>query len=67
MVPIDLLPFIDGFAPTSWLAALLAVGYFCLIALMAIVAAFARGERRENAYRVLKVLTRRKPDPPGSS
>lgn len=66
MVPIDLLPLIDGFAPTSLLAVSLAVAYFCLVALVASVATFAHAERSKNAYRVLKLLTRRKPDPPGS-
>lgn len=65
-MPIDLLPLIDGFAPTSLLAASLALAYFCLVALVASVATFAHGERSKNAYRVLKVLTHRKPDPPGT-
>lgn len=64
---IDLLPLVAGLGPTSLLAAILASAYFCLIAIMALVAAFAHGERSDSAFRVLKVLTRRKPDPPGSS
>lgn len=43
----------------------LAIGYFVLIAITSMVATFSRGERSENAYRVLKLLTKRKLDPPG--
>jgi len=52
----------DEFAPTTMLASVVATVYVLLIALVTIVATFGRGERSKNAYRVLKVLTRRKQD-----
>lgn len=52
----------DGFAPTTLLASFFATVYVLLITLVAVVATFGRGQRGKNAYRVLKVLTRRKRD-----
>lgn len=52
----------DGLAPTTLLASIVATVYVLLVTVVAIVATFGRGQRSKNAYRVLKVLTRRKPD-----
>lgn len=57
---------IAALAQSAYLTAVLAVAYFVLLAFLAMVAIFSRGERSIKAYRVLKLLALRKSDPPGS-
>lgn len=62
MVFDELLPVLDNVRLDVIFVVVLMMGvaHFCLIALVATVATFGRGQRSDNAYRVLKILTRRK-------
>ncbi len=51
----------------AFIGSLTLVGSFFLRAFLAVVATFGHDERANNAYRVLRLLTRRKPGPHDSS
>lgn len=51
--------------PAAYIAASLTFAYVTLMSLIACVATFARGRLSKKAYRVLKILTRWRPGPPG--
>lgn len=62
MVLDELIPVLDNVPLDAIFVVVLMMGvaHFCLVALVATVATFGRGQRSDNAYRVLKILTRRK-------
>lgn len=72
---VDLHPLADAFGDAlaqpahvmAFLGAAVLLGSFFLRAFLAMVAIFGRDKRAENAYRVLRLLTRHKSDPPGSN
>ncbi|UIN31299.1 hypothetical protein [Microbacterium binotii] len=60
MVPDYLSQLLDAAPPASAAALVAVAAHYGLKLLLAIVATFGRGERRENAERVLKLLVRPK-------
>lgn len=56
----DLLQLLDSALRAAPLAIAVIGANFCLRALLVLVATFGRGEHGKSAYRVLKVLSRRK-------